>query len=361
MKQRAIIVLIYLAIGQIVSAQDSTVKKSPFTFSAYADVYAGIDFTKPANQNRPSFIYNFNRDREFTVNLAYAKIAYDGGRVRANLALSAGTYMNANYAAEPATLQHLLEANIGVKLSKQKDLWLDLGIMPSHIGFESAVGKDNWTLTRSLLAENSPYFESGAKLSYGSDNGKWNLAVLALNGWQRITRVPGNTLLSGGAQLSFKPTAKVTLNYSNFIGTDKPDSNRLIRTYHNFYGIFQMNAQWGLTAGFDIGTEQKPAGQSGNSNWYSPVMILRYTPSAQWAFAARGEYFSDPDQVIIGTGTPNGFRTFGASVNADWWVIPNAVLRVEYRWLQSKDAIFVKNNVPQQGNQGLTFTAAVSF
>ncbi len=361
MKQGVLMILLGIAVYGKAVAQDSTAKKSPFTFSIYADVYAGYDFTKPASQNRPSFIYNFNRDREFTVNLAYAKAAYDGGRVRANLALAAGTYVNANYVAEPATLQHLLEANIGVKLSRKKNLWLDLGIMPSHIGFESAVGKDNWTLTRSLLAENSPYFESGAKLSYGSDNGKWNAAVLALNGWQRITRVPGNTLLSGGAQLSFKPTSTVTLNYSNFIGTDKPDSNRLIRTYHNFYGIFQMSPAWGLTAGFDLGTEQKQMGQSGSNTWYGPVMILRYTPSAQWAFAGRGEYFSDPNQVIIATGTPNGFKTFGASINADWWVIPNAVLRVEYRWLQSKDAIFVKNNVAQQGNQCLTFTAAVSF
>ncbi len=38
--------------------------------------------------------------------------------------------------------------------------------MPSHIGFESAVGSDCWNLTRSILAENSPYFESGIKLNY---------------------------------------------------------------------------------------------------------------------------------------------------------------------------------------------------
>ncbi|MBK8628485.1 MAG: outer membrane beta-barrel protein [Saprospiraceae bacterium] len=28
---------------------------------------------------------------------------------------------------------------------------MDAGIFPSHIGFESAISADNWTLTRSLL------------------------------------------------------------------------------------------------------------------------------------------------------------------------------------------------------------------
>ena len=39
-------------------------------------------------------------------------------------------------------------ANAGYKLSAKKAWWLDIGVLPSHIGFESAVGKDNWTLTR---------------------------------------------------------------------------------------------------------------------------------------------------------------------------------------------------------------------
>ncbi|OQW43057.1 MAG: hypothetical protein A4S08_10190 [Proteobacteria bacterium SG_bin4] len=73
--------------------------------------------------------------------------------------------MNANYAAEPGILGNLYEGNVGLKLSGSNNLWLDIGVFPSHIGFESAVGKDNWTLTRSLVAENTPYFESGAKIS----------------------------------------------------------------------------------------------------------------------------------------------------------------------------------------------------
>ena len=125
--------------------------------------------------------------------------------------------------------------------------------MPSHIGFESAVNKDCWTLTRSLLADNSPYFETGAKISYTSSNGKWFLSGLVLNGWQRIQRVDGNNSISFGHQLTYKPANNITLNSSSFIGNDKPDSVKQMRYFHNFYGIFQLTEKFAITTGFDIG------------------------------------------------------------------------------------------------------------
>nr|WP_290930803.1 outer membrane beta-barrel protein [Haliscomenobacter sp.] len=63
--------------------------------------------------------------------------------------------------------------------------------MPSHIGFESAIGKDCWNLSRSILAENSPYYETGVRLSLNSANGKWYAAAMLLNGWQRMARATG--------------------------------------------------------------------------------------------------------------------------------------------------------------------------
>jgi hypothetical protein len=160
-----------------------------------------------------------------------------------------GTYANANLSAEPGVLKNILEANAGVKISKNKNLWIDAGIFGSHIGFESAIGKDCWNLTRSILADNTPYYEAGAKISYTTDNGKWFLSGMVLNGWQRIQRVDGNSLPSFGTQITFKPTSTVTLNSSSFIGTDKPDSARQMRYFHNFYGIFQVSSKLGVTVG----------------------------------------------------------------------------------------------------------------
>ncbi|WP_050977486.1 outer membrane beta-barrel protein [Nitritalea halalkaliphila] len=69
-------------------------------------------------------------------------------------------------------------------------MWLDVGIMPSHIGFESAIGAVCDHLTRSLLAENSPYFLTGARLTYAL-HPQHTLVLWATNGWQNVQRQPG--------------------------------------------------------------------------------------------------------------------------------------------------------------------------
>lgn len=336
-------------------------KPSPLTFSGYLETYYAYDFNKPENNTRPGFIYSYNRHNEVNLNLGFIKGSYNTDNVRANLAIMTGTYTNANLAAEPGVLKNIYEANAGVKISSRKNLWVDAGIFGSHIGFESAIGKDCWNLTRSILAENSPYYEAGAKISYTSDNGKWFLSGLVLNGWQRIQRVEGNSLPSFGTQVTFKPNTSVTLNSSTFIGTDKPDDARQMRYFHNFYGIFQVSKKVGLTVGFDYGAEEQSPETSSTYAWLSPVVIARFSLSEKVALAVRGEYYDDENGVIIGTGTPNGFKTTGVSANFDYMILPNAMWRVEVRNFSSKDEIFVKDDGVSKSNMAIATSLAISF
>lgn len=354
------ILFVLLAVcGITASAQNDSINK-PLTISGYAEVYYTADFNNPKNNNRPGFVYSHNRNNEVNVNLAYIKTAYNTENVRANLALAVGTYMNANYAAEQGVMKNVYEANAGLKISKKHNLWIDAGIFPSHLGFESAVGKDNWTLTRSLFADNSPYFETGAKISYTSESGKWFVSGLVLNGWQRIQRVDGNSTPAFGHQLIFKPNEKLTINSSSFIGNDKPDSIRQMRYFHNLYTVYQINKKFGLTAGFDIGAEQKAKGSDQYTIWYTPVLIAKYNATDKLSFTARGEYYQDEKGVIISTGTENGFKTFGYSFNADYQIFPNLVWRTEIRNLSSKDAIFM-NRTDEFNKNSLTATTALAI
>lgn len=358
MRKLMVAVLLLFATKSFAQTDSS---KSTLTFSAYLEPYYAYDFGKPQDHSRPAFAYSHNRHNEVNLNLGFVKVVYQAQNVRANLALAAGTYMNANLAAEPGVLKNIYEANVGVKISKTKDLWIDAGIFASHIGFESAIGKDNWTLTRSMLADNSPYYESGAKITYVTDNGKWLVSGLVLNGWQRIQRVVGNNTPAFGHQLVFKPNSKITLNSSSFVGNDKPDSTRQMRYFHNLYGVFQLTGKYALTLGFDIGAEQKSKGSSSYNTWCTPVAILRFSPSQKHNFALRGEYYSDKKGVIIGTNTPNGFKTFGYSLNYDYSIRDNIMWRIEGRGFASKDKIFMLNNEPSNSNFFVTTAFAISF
>lgn len=326
-------------------AENAKPWKGNLELSAYIEAYYMFDINNPASGNRPGFIYSHNRHNEFNVNLAFVKLNYTAARLRANIAFMAGTYSNANLSAEPGVLKNIYEANAGINLSKKKQLWLDAGIFASHIGFESAVGKDCWNLTRSILADNSPYYESGIKLTYTSDNGKFLASGLVLNGWQRIQKVGGNSLPSFGWQIQGKPNDKILINSSSFIGTDKPDSARQMRYFHNLYAIFNATDKLGITLGFDIGAEQKAKVSRQYNLWYSPVFIIRYAPIEKLAIAAHFEYYSDRSGVIIATGTPNGFQTFGYSLNLDVIPFANAMIRMEGRLFQNRqDDIYEKRN-----------------
>ncbi|CAD7813228.1 hypothetical protein CHRY9390_02627 [Chryseobacterium aquaeductus] len=360
MKKIVLLTFSMLGISTLTFAQEEN--KNPLKITAYAEVYYQYDFNNPENNTRPGFVYSHNRNNEVNLNLGLIKANYETEKLRANVAFGVGTYMNANYSAEPGVLKNIYEANVGLKISKSKNLWIDAGIMPSHIGFESAISKDCATLTRSILADNSPYFESGAKISYTSDNGKWFVSGLVLNGWQRIQRVDGNSTVAFGHQLTYKPTEKVTLNSSSFIGNDKPDSIRQMRYFHNLYGIFQLTEKFAFTTGFDIGAEQKSKGSEQYNVWYSPVVIAKYAFSEKFGMAARAEYYSDKHQAIISTRTENGFQTFGYSLNADYWILPNLVWRTEVKHLNSKDSVFQDRNNPMRNNNLMAVTSlAVNF
>lgn len=337
-------------------AQDNITDANSFHISGYLESYYIHDFNNPGSSTRPNFAYSHNVVDKPSINLSFIKASLNTPSVRANLAVGSGTYMRANYALEPKDLQKLFEANVGVKLS-DSNLWLDAGVLPSHIGFESAVGLDNWTVTRSMLADNSPYFETGLRLSYTSDDGQWYVSGLLLNGWQRIQRPDGNTTPAIGHQITYKPNTAVTLNSSSFIGNDKSDQDRRMRYFHNLYGQFQLSERWGLIAGFDIGAEQTERGSSRYQVWYSPIIIARYAYSDKLSFAARAEYYQDKDEVIVSTDTPNGFRTVGYSVNVDYKPVQHLALRAELRTFKSMEEIFEKKN--GLSDEQLMATAAV--
>ena len=359
---RKLIVSALLAFGfTTINAQEGGKEKSPFTFSGYIETYYSYDFGEPDNHVRPGFFYSHNKHNEVNLNLGLAKVNYSQDNVRGNFALMAGTYGEYNLATEQGLLKNVYEANVGVKIAKNQNLWIDAGVMPSHIGFESAIGKDCMTLTRSILADNSPYYETGVKIGYTSKSEKWYLAAMYLNGWQRIQKVEGNQTPAFGTQITFKPSSLITLNWSTYIGNEQPDNDRKWRYFNNFYALFKVSEKASVVSGFDIGSQQSAHKSDKYDVWFSPILILQYKPTAKIQLAARGEYYQDEKEVIIATGTPNGFKTYGFSANFDYLVTENVMFRVEARNLNSKDAVFLKDNLPSNENLFLTTSLAISF
>lgn len=345
------LLVIFAFVTNYCFAQMDSVKR--ITVSAYGEFYYSYDFANPQNHNKPDFIYNHKRHNEISANLILAKASYNYKNVRANLGLMTGNYAQYNLSTEPTWAQFIYEANVGIKLTRSKNIWLDAGIIPSHIGFESALSADCFTLTRSMVAENSPYYESGVKLTYISESEKISIAALILNGWQRIQQPDYIQRPSFGAQVTYKPLQKFTLNYSNFVGSVKPDSVNAWRHYHNVYLQYDLTKSTSIIAGYDIGFDKYDLSNYGN--WYSPIVIIRQGITNKTRVTLRAEYYSDPKQIVITTGTANGFQTWSVSTNVDFDINENVRWRVEGKLFESKDIVF------SDGNQNYSVTTNVTF
>lgn len=312
-------------------AQDSS--KVQINFEGFVDVYYTAQEGPVATDN---IAFNHSRKNELNINLAIAKIGLNHERYRANVGLMTGTYARYNLAHEPVELRNIWEANAGIRLADK--LWLDAGVFSSHMGFESAISSDNLTLTRSFVAENSPYYLSGVNLSYQA-NDKWSFLLNLSNGWQIINE--NNSTKALGTQIQFKPNDRFTLNSSTFIG-EEPDlfGFNNLRWFHNFWGDFSFGKKLRLITSFDYGQQEDEfvgIGQGTNTRrtWLGEVIILRYAISEKYAIAARQELYADPDGVIIA-----GDRLQAYSLNLDYSIGKRAMFRMEgkYRFGQTRQA-----------------------
>lgn len=309
------------------------------------DTYYSYDLNRPIqyangfNQRGPGvrpFAVSSAEHNKFAINLGILDATYRTDNIRARVALQAGTYVDANYATESRPLRYFHVAMGGVRITD--GLWLEAGIMPSHIGLETAVSSENINYTRSLMAEYSPYYETGARLTWDV-NDQLSIAALVLNGWQIIDET--NSDKAFGTQLIFKPSAEWVFNWSTFLGNERPDTELAAwRVFNDLYATYTTPSLT-LAASLDCGVANTP---DVVSVWYAATVQGKVPLSDVVALNARVETFTDFKGEIV-TEVPGGrFSVIGGSVGVDVAPHPHATIRLEARHLRARDPIFLKGS-----------------
>ena len=205
------------------------------TFGGFVDTYYAYDFNRPPAIDRCVYDATCAATTSSTSTSRTSKRRISGDRVRGRLALQSGTSVQANYAGEPRIGQYsgpdlsrlIQEAFVGYQLAPS--LWIDGGIFFSHIGEESFISRDNPTYTRSFVADYSPYYQSGVRLTWQPAS-RLTAQLDALNGWQNISET--NSGKSGGVRLDYQASPNLVVSYYNFVGNESPDSARsLLRVF----------------------------------------------------------------------------------------------------------------------------------
>ncbi len=338
-------------------------KTTQFTFSGYADVYYLDDFSPTPFSNREitpsglSPVYSFAKQNRFDLNHALVDAKFTTDSVRGALGIQAGTYVETNYANENSVVRHLFEAQIGFKPGSAP-IWIDAGIFSSHIGLESAVSKDDWTPTRSIMADNTPYYESGVKVTW-DPNARWEYTLLLLQGWQEIDSQSGNKAV--GTEIIFKPTDAWVVNSSTYLGQSPNSRARLRRYFHDFYITWQATKTWAFALSTDVGFDQTSVTNRSLQSWISATFLARWQFAQKWSATARAEAYHDPHGLTLATGTPNNFVALGESINLDWHPSSSLLVRLELRSIRSRDQIFIDQRGPSDLDSFATVSTAVSF
>jgi hypothetical protein len=308
------------------------------TIGGGVDAYYAYDLNKPVD-DIPYYVSS-SRHNEFNVNMAYLDVNYTSARVKARFTPGIGTYMNANYVDEVGLLKMPLEASVGVKLLKNKALWLETGVLSSPYSSESAFSKDQWVYTRPFASEYVPYYLCGARLAY-QVNDRLKLVAMLLNGWQQIK--DKNEQKSLGTQVEYKPNDKNLFNWNVYVGDERSatNPNARMRYFTDFYWVYNSTGRFSYATNLYYGIQQMliPVDNTTRYDpWWQANMTARYTLKNRMSFSGRVEYYHDPNNIQLSNITGNtGFECFGGALCFNIPVLDNAMLRFEAKQLMSMD------------------------
>lgn len=323
------------------TANYDSLETGKIKIGGFVDTYYGFDFNQPATSDRP-YTVSSSRHNEINVNLAFIELQYINERVRGRLVPGFGTYINANYVGEKGSLKNLMEANVGIRLSKKWDIWLDAGIFGAPYTNETAISKDHLMYTRSIAPEFAPYYLSGVKLSAPLGK-KWKAYAYIINGWQVINDV--NNPLSIGTQVEYRPNDKMLINWDTYIGSEQssttPDYRQ--RYFSDLYFIYNNGKRFSLTSCVYGGIQARKdsLNTAYNSTWWQANLIAEYKFTPSIALAGRVEYFNDADNVVVAPITSAGtFDCSSVGLCLNVKITNHALFRLEGRSFISSDNIF---------------------
>lgn len=326
------------------------------SITGYVDMYYGHFTGSTAGTGQLPYLYSSARNNEMNINLAYLDFRYTDENFRARFVPGFGSYMNSNYAAEQGSLRNIVEASAGVRISKKSNIWLDAGVIGSAYTNESPVSKDHLMYTRSLCAENAPYYQSGARLSIPLGK-KVKAAIYGLNGWQQIR--DQNQFKSLGTQVEWTINDRHLLNWDIYMGDERSFErpNDRMRWFTDLYWIGKLGRHWDVTSCAFAGMQQrrKPSGADSSGTvagnpafthhlWWYANFIARYSFGKRLSLSGRVEWFNDPSQVMQISMNPanQGYNTGSGGLCLNFQAGKTALLRMEWRKFFSEGDLYLK-------------------
>lgn len=303
-------------------------------FHGFVDVYAAWNSNRPSDRDNfePGTGTTAQKANQFGLNLAALDISLDANPVGFHVVGVAGTGTDVVHASElhPDNVRYVYQASVSYKIDAGRGIFLELGIQPSHIGYEGFFSKDNWNYTRGWMGEFSPYYQTGLKVATSLDD-HWSGQIWLLNGWQSVE--DNNDGKAFGTQVAYaKDAVGVTVN--SFFGPELAGDNAHWRWFVDFIATLKISENVQLAASADLGRQSRP--QAAAANWQGASIWVRTLLSSSSFLSLRTEYFHDPDAAV----SPLSQSLFGTTLTFETRPRPQLILKLEARYDRSSADAF---------------------
>jgi hypothetical protein len=301
------------------------------TFSGFVDSTLSRDFNDPPSRYRSYTTQPYYTD-ELALNLAHLDATLSSERYRGRFAAQYGSSVEGNYAAEPdIAVRYIQEAFAGVRVSDA--LAIDAGVFLSHLGGESWISRDNFTPSRSLVADYSPYYEAGIRSIY-TFSPKLRAELHLTRGWQNISAASDPAL---GTLLTYQVTDATSITHNLFLGNQHGT-----RIFNDFVIRHSLSSKVNVLGCYDLGVQNRQTESTALWNGFS--LIAQYKLSDDLSIAGRVERFTDPHQVVAYGPSGQSLTAVGLSMNVDYAITPQLIWRTEYRALHATRDVFPRHD-----------------
>lgn len=314
-------------------------------FSGYIDTYyAGYtDTVGPGGFSK--FPTSAPRNNQFGLNMVQFGVKYQAKRFRGTTTLFFGDTPKSAWSPHFNFIQ---EAHLGFRIAG--NFWLDAGFFRTHIGLESIQPRENITMSIATTTYFEPYYLSGAKLTW-EYSPKWTFQINGFNGFNNF--VENNSNKAFGASIAWTPNERWSTTLNTIVCDESPNGfpRDQTRSYTNLISVFKSK-RWtvGLEANYGIQSNSQLKDSTATATIFSAIAAAKFRFTPMWAAYARGEYFSDPDEILTGpvineNHELTGLDILGATLGIEFKPIPNSFFRVEGRLIHTaaSERIFYYN------------------
>jgi hypothetical protein len=348
------------------------------TFSGFVDGYYGFNSNHPFDKNSGWRAFD-QKTNAFSLNMVELIVDHApdatstesrfGFHVAAGYGQAAYTVNTSDIATDYSNF-YLKEAYGSYLAPIGKGLKIDIGKFVTPMGNEVIETNANWNYSRGLLFYYAiPYFHFGARATYVF-NSHWQVIGLIANGWNNsfIDHTSGIGQSSGltyHGEVVWTPTTKWSVTTMYMAGPVTDAYNASPRAVSDWKQLsdtiisYTPNSKWAFVLDGDYGfgprsydcvfPDAQPRPQGGfvctgalvplpAVKWWGTAGYAKYNFSPKSNFAARYEYYGDPNGYSGLVGGPGFGQEFTGTYSYN--LTSGLLVRAEYRYDFASQPIF---------------------